>query len=367
MAESKSEYTLELLVKAEDWERAVTVLKYHLKIQEKQRTNTREIDGLFMVSIKMDSSKLTQEFYDKIKKCDELAIIADEASVTNARLINEKVYEVEMQLRRLLLHVSDLVEAFVKLILANAKYAKDFSKSQQIISPEHYEPVTSHMMLGELITILTIDLSWNSKTLTVSDLQTLFDQAKDLQEVQKNLKAKTERKTVWDLINQHMFDSQVAWKDISKQLENLRKYRNDTAHFLVITTEDKDDAIKKADDILSKIKIKKALSKQQKNELKSASSNYADMVNRLLDISLPTVKDISQTALASFYQNFKTINESSLDHLIATHQQAISSRNSLSDWLTPHSFPSEWYKELDDEVDDEDDTSSMPAKLPKGR
>jgi hypothetical protein len=280
----EKKYTLEFLVKANNWERVVTVLKYWLDIEEKQKTNSREIDGLFMVSVEIDGKNLTKKFYSTVKNCDELAIVADESSVINAREINEEIYKVETQLRRLLLHVSDLVEAFLKVVGDNTRYAKDFTKSQQIISVEHYEPVTSHMTLGEMITILDFDISWSSRNLNITDLHTLFKNVRDLKEVQDRLDVRAKRKTVWDIINTHVLDSKVDWKDIFGPLNSLKDFRNGIAHFLVVTSDEKQNALRQAEHVLSKIKIDKTLSTKQKSDLKTASIDYAKTFNRLSDI-----------------------------------------------------------------------------------
>lgn len=124
MAEQKA--VLELLIRADDWDRAVAVLKYRLRIGQKQKTNHREIDGLFMVKIEIDEKELTKSFYDTIKESDEIAIIADSFSAKNAGEVTDKIYEIETQLRRLLLHVSDIVEAFIVIIGDNAKLRSNF-------------------------------------------------------------------------------------------------------------------------------------------------------------------------------------------------------------------------------------------------
>lgn len=286
MSVSRSEsevqlYELELLVKAASWDRAKTVLKYHLDIDEKQRTNMREIDELFMVAVRLPEEKLTTEFYGKIFASDELAIVADELSRKNARLIDEQIYKVEMQLRRLLLHVCDLVEAFNEIIAKNTQYTKNFQKEGQIISTNAFEPITSHMTLGEMVNILSFDLSWDKRALTVNEFTSLLNDVTDIKSLATKLGAKIKKNTIWDLINKHLLESKVAWGDISKAMTQIKRARDNVAHFLIITSEEANEVLKQSTHILGRIEKEKKLTSKQAQDFKGDTEVFATTLRSL--------------------------------------------------------------------------------------
>lgn len=282
---TSKEYQLELLVKAESWERAIDILAYVLRVKKRQKTNIREINGFYIVRVTLKEEKLSNEFYHKIKESDELAIISDERSRVYALEIMNSIYEVETQLRRLLLHVSDLVEAFVALVEENSQYTKSFAKDEAIISTKHLEPITSHLTLGEMITILNADLSWTGRNLTIENLQQLLEGTKNIQELLAKLQAKSKPLLVWDLVASNVLEEKVKWGDITSALAVLKGYRDNGAHFKVVTEADYKDALKKAAHVKSKITKQKQLTSDEKDELKAHTSS---LVESLRDVPLWT-------------------------------------------------------------------------------
>lgn len=217
-------------------------------------------------------------------------------------------------------------------------------KDKQIISKKHYEPITSHLTLGEMMAILKFDLSWGEKNLTVNDFQYLLSEAKTLEDVKSRLEGKTKRVQLWDLINEHVLESKVPFSDINRALNTLKDHRDNIAHFLVMTGEDKTEVIKQADHVLAKITAKD-LSAEQRSELKDLSDSYAKLIEYYIDADV--LADITKASDKVF--NFKRNNATFENFYSALHGYESTIR----------------FIDSGDEGEEDKDQPSLPVKAKK--
>ena len=62
-----SRHRLEFIVKAGDWQSVVDIFKDEFDIDsDKQDASYREIDGMFIVQVWVDKSRLNSDFYGKV-------------------------------------------------------------------------------------------------------------------------------------------------------------------------------------------------------------------------------------------------------------------------------------------------------------
>lgn len=119
---------LELLVVADEWADAVSRLA-EVDVHQKTKTHLREVKGLYILEISKQRTDLTEEFYEKIRDHKSISIISDSASIKRSESVLKEVYKVETELRKLLLHIYDLVEAYFN-IFDKTSYAKKIRTEQ---------------------------------------------------------------------------------------------------------------------------------------------------------------------------------------------------------------------------------------------
>jgi len=307
---------IEFLVKAKTWQEVVDIFKSELNInKEKQNINDRNINGLFIVQVGIEEDDLTEDFFKKVRKSVDIAIVASPLDERRRNGILAEVYKVETQLRKLLLNVSDLVENFFDHF--KKPYIKDFAQKKETIIRKNLNPVTSQLTFDDIMAILKYDISWENKPITGKELAEVFSE----KDAHKYLLSKISPATIWDKIAENVLNKHVSWNTLENKLMQLKELRNQAAHFNILTEADLNKARELSKDILAKIKTKRNITltdidKLQKSlsaysstfssfadALSDSLKNYQDQISRLADIAAVTQSEQLVQAL-NFYKNF---------------------------------------------------------------
>lgn len=268
---------IELVVTANTWEDAKTILA-QVRIYEKRRSSYRPINGLFIVAVKLEKS-LDAQIYALIKEHDCVAILSDSDSLERAKEILDHVYKVETQLRKLLLHVSDSIEIYFDVLYQASEYTRNFTNTKKnITSKGKLDPITSHLTFGEMIEILTYDLSWSERQMSGNDVFAMLDGADDYKSFKETLRARIKPQCVWDVIASNVLKTKLSWEELLKDLVGLKKKRDKAAHHQVITDKERAETVKKAKAVLKKITPTRELTPQELAVLK----RNADQLSSLL-------------------------------------------------------------------------------------
>jgi len=263
---------LELVVRADDWEKAKSVLS-EVKITEKRRNNYTPINGLFIVAVTRDKS-LDTEGYITINNHDSVAILSDTDSQVRAQEILKHICLVETQLRKLLLHVSDSIEAYFEILHTNSEYTRNFGGGF-VTTKGKLDPITSHLTFGETVAILGHDISWSAKPLAGADLKELLSKSTNFDDFKTYLENKSTPTYVWDIIARDVLKSKISWDEISGNINGLKSFRNKSAHHHIISEKQKNMLIKRVESLLEKITPKRKLNS---SELKTLQENSAQIL-----------------------------------------------------------------------------------------
>lgn len=279
---------LELVVRCETWEDAKNILA-SVSIYEKSKTNYRPISGIYIVSTELEKS-LDGQGYKKIEENERIAILSDSESLGRAREILDKIYEIETQVRKLLLHVSDSVGPFFEVFYQTSEYTRNFSNEKGIVTCKgKLDPLTSHLTFGEMMDILGYDLSWTARALKSSDLNELIASSTDFEDFKSKMNEKIQPLFVWDIISKEVLKKTLTWPSIQKRLNSLKGVRNKFAHHHVITEKEKKELIKNADQLLKDITPTKPLSTADLATLRRSSKQIArtlELFTKSIDISV---------------------------------------------------------------------------------
>jgi hypothetical protein len=283
---------LELVVRCETWEDAKNILA-SVGVYEKLKTNYRPISGLYIVSTELEQN-LDSEGYRKIKDNEYIAILNDSESLKRAREILKKIYEVETQIRKLLLHVSDSIGPFFELFYQTSEYTRNFSNEKGIVTCKgKLDPLTSHLTFGEMMDILGYDLSWTARALKSNDLNELVASSTDFEDFKSKMNEKIQPLFVWDIISKEVLKKPLSWPSAQKRLNDLKAVRNKFAHHHVITEKEKKELLKNADRLLKDITPTKPLSTADLATLRKSS----EQITRTLELF---TKNIDVSAFQAF-------------------------------------------------------------------
>ncbi|HVX58112.1 MAG TPA: hypothetical protein VG964_00055 [Candidatus Saccharimonadales bacterium] len=269
--ETMQKYRLEFIVKATTWEDVVQLFKDELGIDTgKKDASDRDMEGLFLVQVYMNDDKIDGSFYSKVNKSENIAIIRDPKGVAIRNEILDHVSTVEHHLRKLLLHVSDIVEGYYDYF--QNTYAKDFTKNSEIIKSDDPNPITSYLGIEDIIGIFDLDLSsWDGRQIKSTDLLELLEDCNDLQTLKKKLRKKIKKVTLWDHISKHVLQSNYSWDEIKEELGKLRKIRNKAAHFRVVTNKDLHSTKALSKSIIEKTKKKETVQPKDIQKLRQGT------------------------------------------------------------------------------------------------
>ena len=283
---------LEIVVSAKNWDEAVQLLE-DVGIDEKTKTTHRPINGLFMVKAEKEIP-FTEAEYEKIKASPDIAILGDSLSRKRIADVLDKIYDVETQLRKLLLHSYDLFDTFFE-VFGESKYTKEFRSNKSIARRGSLNPITSHLTLGEMKDVLGVDLSWHKrKMVSAQELHELLQTVDDIDGLKNEFANKVKVHTVWDVIAENVLKTKIEWNDVNNELKGLKEFRDMSAHYQVITERDKEKLIEKADHLLALLNPpERKLTKREEANLSSAARSLDELIKQIKPITFP----------AEFYQN----------------------------------------------------------------
>ena len=304
-----SRHRLEFIVKAGDWQSVVDIFKDEFDIDsDKQDASYREIDGMFIVQVWVDKSRLNSDFYGKVNESSSTALSYDPSNKDIRNAIMDRVCIVEHDLRKLLLNISDIVEDYFK-IYDNTNAAKVYGKNRDTVRKGDINPITSHLTLEDEIRIFSIELSpWHKKPLTAADLLELLDASSELEKAKSTLRQKTTSHTVWDDVDEHILKTGKKWEDILPVLTEIKDIRNKAAHFRIVTQSDLERVKTLSLSLKDIIAPKRASTEQDLQELHRSINEKLGAISGL-DVQLA---ELTKTINRMNAERMQSITESAL-------------------------------------------------------
>ena len=272
-------------------------------------------EQLFLVTIKR-SKQIDPQIYVKINENLKIGILSDSSSRKRAEEVFKAVYEVEIQLRKLLLYLPDLVETYYDILLQHGKYldkCKSKDTENNLIFKKNLDTLVSYLTLGEIIEILGYDFSWSSRQLTVSDLNELLSSSSSFDDLETKFSEKCRAIIIWDVIAKEILQKDISWKDMKIKLNELKEYRDAAAHHNHFIEKKKEGAIKLAEEIEKDIKLpaKLSLSPEQQTQLQILNKQIVDSLKNIQNIYFNTeairqVAEYQQSLVSNMIKNFST-------------------------------------------------------------
>ena len=308
---SEKQYQLEFLVEADTWQEVVKIFKTNLGIDnKKQNVKDFQTNNTFLVHVSMKDSAISKEFYKKVSKSRQIALVYDPKGVDIRNKIMDIVGSVEHNLRIILLNINEVIDDYFRYF--KNTYAKDFAKGKNLIKIDDLNPLTSYLTLGDVIQVLSADISLNNKSLTAEDMMSIFKDHSDINDIKHELSERVKPCTVWDQIDKQILKKGIKWEDIKGDLGKIEKIRNKAAHFRVVTESDLKDVRKSANSINKKIAIRHRPSKEEIKSLQE-SIKGSEILNNLLK---PSVQWI--TTHQQYFEKLQSQNIKSLQQAIQT-------------------------------------------------
>lgn len=301
--------------------------------------------ALFAVEITTEEH-LTDDEYDLIRNNNRMAFLDDSDSKMRSREILDKMHDVEIQLRTMLIYAPNITGQFHEVLTKAGKYVKGYASGRVTIN--QLDSIVGHLMLGEMLELLGMDLSFkNPKNNNIpwQEIETILSSAEDFASFKKQMAKKFKQRFVWDVISEQILKTPIAWRDIGKDLKRLLSARNEAAHFHIITNKEKEDYLKLADEVLNKVVIKtdvkKADTTKLSKQLSSLStqflnssifapsiSNWANIAQQQLEMmDFSPFKDSIESVREIVNRNF---NFASIDYFSTSNHIARSLADSLS-------------------------------------
>ena len=216
------------------------------------------------------------------------------------------VAPVEHNLRIILLNINEVIDDYFRYF--KNTYAKDFAKGKNLIKIDDLNPLTSYLTLGDVIQVLSADISLNNKNLTAEDMMSIFKDHSDINDVKHELSERVKPCTVWDQIDKHILKKGIKWEDIKGDLGKLEKIRNKAAHFRIVTESDLKNVIKSANAINKKVTVRRHPSKEEIKSLQESLKGF-EILNNLLKPSTQWVTEYQQSFGKLQFQNIKTLQQ----------------------------------------------------------
>ena len=226
--------------------------------------------------------------------------MSDSSSRKRAEEVFKAVYEVEIQLRKLLLSLPDLIEAYYDILLQHGKYldkCKSKDTENNLIFKKNLDTLVSYLTLGEIIEILGYDFSWSSRQLTANDLNELLSSSSSFDDFKTKFNEKGKVTLVWDVITKEVLRKDLSWEDMKDKLSNLKKYRDAAAHHNHFTEKKKEAAIKLAKEVEEYVKPLAPLSSKQQAQLKTFNKQIADGLRISVQNRLSVIKGVSESMI----------------------------------------------------------------------
>ena len=288
-----------LVVKAEDIEEVQSILS-DVGIGKDLCDHYEDTAGqLFLVTIKR-SKQIDPQIYVKINENLKIGILSDSSSRKRAEEVFKAVYEVEIQLRKLLLYLPDLVETYYDILLQHGKYldkCKSKDTENNLIFKKNLDTLVSYLTLGEIIEILGYDFSWSSRQLTASDLNELLSSSSSFDDLKTKFSEKCRAIIIWDVIAKEILQKDISWKDMKNKLNELKEYRDAAAHHNHFIEKKKERAVKLAKRVEEYIKLPTPLSSEQQAQLKTFNKQIADSLRISVQNRLSVIKGVSESMI----------------------------------------------------------------------
>ena len=246
------------------------------------------------------SKQIDPQIYVKINENLKIGILSDSSSRKRAEEVFKAVYEVEIQLRKLLLSLPDLIEAYYDILLQHGKYldkCKSKDTENNLIFKKNLDTLVSYLTLGEIIEILGYDFSWSSRQLTANDLNELLSSSSSFDDFKTKFNEKGKVTLVWDVITKEVLRKDLSWEDMKDKLSNLKKYRDAAAHHNHFTEKKKEAAIKLAKEVEEYVKPLAPLSSKQQAQLKTFNKQIADGLRISVQNRLSVIKGVSESMI----------------------------------------------------------------------
>ncbi len=304
-------HRLEFIVKAKDWQSVVEIFKDEFDIDsDKQDASYREIDGMFIVQVWMDKSRLSGDFYGKVNESSSTALSYDPSNKDIRNAIMDRVCIVEHDLRKLLLNISDIVEDYFK-IYDKTNAAKIYGKNRDTVRKGDINPITSHLTLEDEIRIFSIELSpWHEQPLTAAGLLELLDTSNELDEVKNILRQKITSHTVWDDVDEHILKTGKKWTEILPALTEIKDIRNKAAHFRIVTQSDLERVKTLSLSLKDTITPRRTSTEQDLQELHRSINEklgsifaldlkLSELTRRINGLQMERMRSITESALAA--------------------------------------------------------------------
>ena len=304
-------HRLEFIVKAKDWQSVVDIFKDEFDIDsDKQDASYREIDGMFIVQVWMDKSRLSGDFYGKVNESSSAALSYDPSNKDIRNAIMDRVCIVEHDLRKLLLNISDIVEDYFK-IYDKTNAAKIYGKNRDTVRKGDINPITSHLTLEDEIRIFSIELSpWHEQPLTAAGLLELLDTSNELDEVKNILRQKITSHTVWDDVDEHILKTGKKWTEILPALTEIKDIRNKAAHFRIVTQSDLERVKTLSLSLKDTITPRRTSTEQDLQELHRSINEklgsifaldlkLSELTRRINGLQMERMRSITESALAA--------------------------------------------------------------------
>ena len=256
-------------------------------------------EKLFLVTIKR-SKQIDPQIYVKINENLKIGILSDSSSRKRAEEVFKAVYEVEIQLRKLLLYLPDLVETYYDILLQHGKYldkCKSKDTENNLIFKKNLDTLVSYLTLGEIIEILGYDFSWSSRQLTASDLNELLSSSSSFDDLKTKFSEKCKAIIIWDVIAKEILQKDISWKDMKNKLNELKEYRDAAAHHNHFIEKKKERAVKLAKRVEEYIKLPTPLSSEQQAQLKTFNKQIADSLRISVQNRLSVIKGVSESMI----------------------------------------------------------------------
>jgi len=351
-------YTFNFVVRAQDWNEVITIFKNELGITKKYNSSERPINGLFLVSCTLSKNDLTKSFYQRIARSKNIAIHSDGKSVSLYPKILHETRLVEEKLRWLLLHVSDAIEDYAKLL----GYEKN-----DIVEKEKLDPLTSRLSFEAMIGLLEMDQSWARDGVSDQKMRALISDSADFESFRTVYLKRTTPKTVWASISELVLQRPVEWETIAPKLKTIKALRNKCAHFHTVTDADLEQAKHLRTQIMQNLARKRTyspedfkafteLSKQVAEIMKGFSESYAKNMVKLFEST-----NAAQNTLQQLAGVYKPIDFNALTANQAFTKNFFSPR--LDTGLKKSSNADDTFKVNDEENEGDDDAAGAAIPI----
>jgi hypothetical protein len=313
--EPSETFVSELLIKADSRAKAEAILDTALKSKDwKVSQKFKKLNDYQLVTLTFTANNeqyMNDAFYDVIKNSTKIGIVKDGFRRIQQKEVSDKIYEVENELRKILLYASDFISTYYDL-LQKIKNDKKRPNDKSLIHGGYIDSMISSSELGEIINIFDIDLNHSNEKLTRSELRKIFENNIDFKSCKKEITEKYKIKTVWQSISHNLLkNNDQKWCDIKNKLDEFRKLRNKIAHYRTLMPKEKKRVIELGDEILENIKIKPKVSQSDIRSFEESLSTLRNtMSNVLSQYNIDYAGNVGkafQNAMSQY--NFGNMNE----------------------------------------------------------